>query len=129
MRILSTKKKNFDSLSDFKNQNTFKNIKKDDLVWSLEGPLQEILIGTFINTKFLKVHVMKLLPNQKTHNFKFLKNTTFLSLNNNIKVNIIERNREFILNEKDGMYLPDNTNFIIENMNDCESNIIYCEGL
>jgi hypothetical protein len=123
------KKKNFDSLSDFKNQNTFKIIKKDDLVWSLEGPQQEILIGTFISTKFLKVHVIKLLPNQKTHNFKFLKNTTFLSLNNNIKVNIIERNREFILNEKDGMYLPDNTNFIIENMNDYESSLIYCEGL
>ena len=123
------KRENYDSSNNFKNQDTFKIIKKDDLVWSLEGPKQEVLIGTFINTKFLKVHIIKLLPNQKTHNFKFLKNTTYLSLNNNIKVNIIENNEEYILNKKDGLYLPDNTNFIIENMNDFESNIIFCEGL
>ena len=123
------KRKNYDSLNNFKNQNAFKIIKKDDLVWSLEGPQQEILIGTLINTKFLNVHLIKLLPNQKTHNFKFLNNTTYLSLNNNIKVNIIEDNEEYILSEKDGMYLPHNTNFIIENMNDFESSIIFCEGL
>ena len=123
------KRENYDSSNNFKNQDTFKIIKKDDLVWSLDGPKQEVLIGTFVNTKFLKVHIIKLLPNQKTHNFKFLKNTTYLSLNNNIKVNIIENNEEYILNKKDGLYLPNNTNFIIENMNDFESNIIFCEGL
>ena len=63
------------------------------------------------------------------HNFKFLRNTTYLSLNNNIKAKIIEKNEDFILSEKDGMYLPNNTNFIIENMNDYESSIIFCEGL
>ena len=123
------KRENYDSSNNFKNQDTFKIIKKDDLVWSLEGPKQEVLIGTFVNTKFLKVHIIKLLPNQKTHNFKFLKNTTYLSLNNNIKVNIIENKEEYILSKKDGLYLPNNTNFIIENMNDFESNIIFCEGL
>ena len=87
------------------------------------------MIGTFVNTKFLKVHIIKLLPNQKTHNFKFLKNTTYLSLNSNIKVNIVKNNEEYILNKHDGMYIPDKTNFIIENMNDFESNVIFCEGL
>lgn len=123
------KRKNYNLANDFRNQNTFKIIKKDDLVWSLEGPKQEILIGTFVNTEFLKVHIVKLLANQQTHNLKFLQNTTYLSLNNNIKVKIIETNEEYILSEKDGMYLPDNTNFIIKNMNAYESSIIYCEGL
>ena len=87
------------------------------------------MIGTFINTEFLKVHVIKLLPNQRTHNFNFLKNTSFLSLNNNVKDNIIDNNDEYILSEKDGMYLPEKTSFIIENMNSIESSIIFCEGL
>ena len=122
-------KKNYNSENNLKNQNTFKIIKNDNLVWRLEGPNQEILIGTFVNTEFLKVHIIKLLPNQRTHNFNFLKNTSFLSLNNNVKVNIIDNNDEYILSEKDGMYLPEKTSFIIENMNSIESNIIFCEGL
>ena len=81
--------------NNFKNQNTFKIIKKDELVWRLEGPKQEILIGTFVNTEFLKVHIIKLFPNQETHNFTFLNNTSYLSLNNNIKINILENNEEY----------------------------------
>ena len=124
------KRENY-SYSDtkFKKKNTFTIIKNDNLIWSLEGPNQEVLIGNFIKTKFLEVKIIKLLANQKTHNFKFEKNTSYLSLNDNIKVHINEEKEQYMLKEKDGLYFPAETSFYLENMNDNESSIIFCEGL
>ena len=115
--------------TNFQNQDTFTIIKNDDLIWSLEGPNQEVLIGNFIKTKFLDVKIIKLLASQKTHNFKFENNTSYLSLNDNIKVHINEEKKQYILSEKDGLYFPAETSFYLENMNDYESSIIFCEGL
>ena len=42
-------------------------LKNNNLVWSLEGPNQEVLVGNFIKTEFLNVKLIKLLPKQKTH--------------------------------------------------------------
>ena len=123
------KRENYNLDKKFKAQETFKIIKNDDLVWSLDGPNQEILIGNFINTKFLNVNIIKLLPNQKTHNFKFSKNTSYLSLNNNINVELIGKKEKFTLSEKDGLYFPAETIFNLENTTNSESSIIYCEGL
>ena len=87
------------------------------------------MIGNFIKTKFLDVKIIKLLASQKTHNFKFENNTSYLSLNDNIKVRINEEKEQYILSEKDGLYFPAETSFYLENMNDYESSIIFCEGL
>ena len=122
-------KKN-DLVNPFSNnekQNSFKIIKKDNLVWSLQGDNQEVLIGNFVKTEHLNVQMIKLLPNQKTPFMKFDQNTSFLSLNDNLLVNI--DNNTFNLNKKDGLYLPNNTNFFIENKNNFISELIFCEGL
>ena len=34
-----------------------------------------------------------------------------------------------LVNIKDGLYLPNNTNFFIENKNNFISELIFCEGL
>ncbi|MBT4951572.1 MAG: cupin domain-containing protein [Pelagibacteraceae bacterium] len=115
--------------NDFKNENTFKIIKKDNLVWSLEGPNQEVLIGNYVKTEFLNVKLITLLPFQKTHVFKFDNNTSYLSLNDNIKVSINNNNQEYKLNKKDGLYIRANNKFTLENKNDFNVEIILCEGL
>ena len=115
--------------NDFKNENTFKIIKKDNLVWSLEGPNQEVLIGNYVKTEFLNVKLITLLPFQKTHVFEFDNNTSYLSLNDNIKVSINNNNQECKLNKKDGLYIPANNTFTLENKNDFNVEIILCEGL
>ena len=115
--------------NDFKNENTFKKIKKDNLVWSLEGPNQEVLIGNYVKTEFLNVKLITLLSLQKTHVFEFDNNTSYLSLDDNINVNINNNNQEYKLNKKDGLYIPANNKFILENKNDFNVEIILCEGL
>ena len=113
----------------FTNENSFKIIKNNNLVWSLEGPNQEILVGNFVKTEFLNVKLIKLLPKQKTHVFEFKKNTSYLSLNDNIKVNIFKNKEEYALSRKDGLYLPASTQFFLENTNNYNAEIIFCEGL
>ena len=114
--------------NDFKNKNTFKIIKKDNLVWSLEGPSQQVLVGSYVKTEFLNVKLITLLPFQKTHVFKFDNNTSYLSLDDNIVVNI-NNNQECKLSKKDGLYIPNNNEFTLENKNDYNVEIILCEGL
>ena len=113
----------------FTNENSFKIIKNNNLVWSLEGPNQEILVGNFVKTEFLNVKLIKLLPKQKTHVFEFKKNTSYLSLNDNIKVNIVKDKEEYALSRKDGLYFPASTQFFLENTNNYNAEIIFCEGL
>ncbi len=73
--------------------------------------------------------MIKLLPKQKTHVFEFKKNTSYLSLNDNIKVNIVKDKEEYTLSKKDGLYFPAGTQFFLENTNNYNVEIIFCEGL
>ena len=66
---------------------------------------------------------------QKTHVFEFDNNTSYLSLNDNINVSINNNNQECKLNKKDGLYIPANNKFTLENKNDFNVEIILCEGL
>ena len=59
----------------------------------------------------------------------FKKNTSYLSLNDNIKVNIVKDKEEYTLSKKDGLYFPTSTQFFIENTNNHNVEIIFCEGL
>jgi len=113
----------------FINEDSFKIIKNNNLIWSLEGPDQEVLVGNFVKTEFLNVKLIKLLPKQKTHVFEFKKNTSYLSLNDNIKVNIVKNKEEYALSRKDGLYFPASTQFFLENTNNYNAEIIFCEGL
>lgn len=106
----------------------FKIINHNDYIWSLNGPNQEVLIGTIIKTKNLVVKNIKLFPNRITHSLKFNKSTSFLSLDSNIKV-MINNGKNFNLNEKDGLYIPANFEFKFKNLNKNEVNLIFCEGL
>ena len=117
------------TLSSKKNNNGTESLNKNNLVWSLEGQNQEILVGNFVKTEFLNVKLIKLLPKQKTHVFEFKKNTSYLSLNDNIKVNIVKDKEEYTLSKKDGLYFPTSTQFFIENTNNHNVEIIFCEGL
>ena len=74
------------SNSSFKNQETFTIIKESDYVWSLDGPNQETLIGTMVKTEFLDVRMITIRAGQKSHTLQFNKNTSYLSLDDNLKV-------------------------------------------
>ena len=117
------------SNTSFKNQDSFKIIREADYVWSLAGPKQEILIGTIIKTEFLDVKMITIRGGKKSHIFEFDKNTSYLSLDDNLKVSLINKNSEFILNKKDGLYFPSSTSYQVENLNKFDSKIIVCIGL
>ena len=113
----------------FKNQDTFKIIKESDYVWSLEGPNQETLIGTMVKSDFLDVRMITIRAGQKSHTFQFDKNTTYLSLNDNLKVGLVNNDSEYVLNKQDGLYFPASTSYFIENLNQFDAKIIICIGL
>ena len=113
----------------FINQESFKIIRESDYIWSIDGPNQEILVGTIIKTEFLDVRIITLNAFKKSHIFKFDKNTSYLSLNNNIKINLINEKINYKLKKKDGLYFPSSTKFSIENLNDFDAKIIMCVGL
>ena len=87
------------------------------------------MVGKFVKTEFLNVKLIKLLPQQKTNVFEFKKDTSYLSLSDNIKVNIVKDNEAYILSKKDGLYFPSSTQFFLENTNSYNAEIIFCEGL
>ena len=117
------------SNSSFKNQDSLKIIKESDYVWSLEGPNQETLIGTMVKTKFLDVRMITIRAGQKSHIFQFDKNTSYLSLNNNLRVSLVNKESEYMLNKQDGLYFPASTSYLIENLNKFDAKIIFCIGL
>ena len=117
------------SNSSFKNQETFTIIKESDYVWSLEGPNQETLIGTMVKTEFLDVRMITIRAGQKSHTLQFNKNTSYLSLDDNLKVNLVNKESEYVLNKRDGLYFPTSTSYVIENLNQFDAKIIVCIGL
>ena len=112
----------------FKNENSFKILRKNEYIWSLEGANQETLIATLVKTKNLDVKIINLKSLQESNVFNFKKNTSYLSLNDNLEV-IIDNDKQFLLSKKDGMYLPKNCSFKIKNLNNYDSNIIFCIGI
>ena len=126
--IYNRNKENTNDVS-FINQKSFKTIKENDYIWSIDGPNQETLIGTLIRTEFLDVRIITLGAFKKSHIFEYDKNTSYLSLDDNLKVNIIKEKNCYNLEKKDGLYLPSLTQFTIENLNNYEARIIICVGL
>ncbi len=114
---------------NFKNQKSFKIIKNKDYVWSLEGNNQETLIGTMVKSENLDVKMINLKPFQESHIFCFENNTSYLSLNDNIEIKILDENQNILLSKNDGLYFPKSTSYKIKNLNDHEANIIFCIGL
>ena len=112
----------------FKNENSFKILRKNEYIWSLEGANQETLIATLVKTKNLDVKIINLKSLQESNVFNLKKNTSYLSLNDNLEV-IIDNDKQFLLSKKDGMYLPKNCSFKIKNLNNYDSNIIFCIGI
>ncbi|MDC0161605.1 cupin domain-containing protein [bacterium] len=121
--------KEFTIDKSFINQKSFKIITENDYIWSIEGPNQETLIGTLIKTKYLEVKMITLNAFKKSHIFKFNKNTSYLSLDNKLKIKLSNVKDEFHLQKKDGLYLPSLTEFTIENLNDRDAKIIVCVGI
>ena len=113
----------------FINQKSFKIIKESDYIWSIDGSNQETLIATLIKTEFLDVKMITLNSFKKSHIFKFDKNTSYLCLNDNLKIQLINKNVDFHLKKKDGLYFPSFTEFTIENLNDYDAKIIICVGI
>ena len=113
---------------NFKNENSFKIIKTKDYIWSLKGDNQETLIGTLVKTQNLDVKIINLKPLQETNIFNFNKNTSYLSLSDNLEI-FFDDKKKFLLSEKDGLYLPCNCSFKIKNLNNFDANIIFCVGI
>jgi len=115
--------------ASFINQKSFQIIKDSDYIWSIDGPNQETLVGTLIKTEFLDVRMITLNAFKKSHIFKFDKKTSYLSLDDNLKIKLINEKIDFNLQKKDGLYFPSSTEFTIENLNDFDARIIICVGI
>ena len=113
---------------EFKNENSFKILRKNEYIWSLEGVNQETLIATLVKTKNLDVKIINLKSLHESNVFNFKNNTSYLSLNDNLEV-ILDNDKKFLLSKKDGMYLPKNCSFKIKNLNNFDVNIIFCIGV
>ena len=113
---------------EFKNENSFKILRKNEYIWSLEGVNQETLIATLVKTKNLDVKIINLKSLHESNVFNFKNNTSYLSLNDNLEV-ILDNDKKFLLSKKDGMYLPKNCSFKIKNLNNFDVNIIFCIGI
>ena len=114
--------------ASFINQKSFQIIKDSDYIWSIDGPNQETLVGTLIKTEFLDVRMITLNAFKKSHIFKFDKKTSYLSLDDNLKIKLINEKIDYNLQKKDGLYFPSSTEFTIENLNDFDARIIICVG-
>ena len=79
--------------------------------------------------KFLDVRMITLNAFKKSHKFKFDKNTSYLSLDDNLRINLINEKAEYSLSKKDGLYFPSSTEFTVENLNDFDARIIICVGI
>ena len=112
----------------FKNQNSFKIIRENDYVWEMYGEKQEILIANIIETEFIKVKKICLIPNQVTPLIKFKKETIFLSLSNiDYKIkNINKKIQKLSIN--DGLFLTKNSECFFKNTNKVNGYLIYCEA-
>ena len=121
--------KEFTINPSFINKKSFKIIEEKDYLWSIEGSKQETLVGTLIRTEYLDVRIITIVANKKSHIFKFNKNTSYLSLNDNIKITIIDQKIDYKLKYKDGLYFPSSTEFTIENLNNYDVKLIVCVGL
>jgi len=112
----------------FKNQNSFKIIRENDYVWEMYGDKQEILIANIIETEFIKVKKICLIPNQVTPLIKFKKETIFLSLSNiDYKIKNINKKLQK-LSIKDGLFLTKNSECFFKNTNKVNGYLIYCEA-
>ena len=89
------------------------------------GFVKEILDVDSIDSEHI-INLLKLNENQK---LEFKNNTSYLSLNDSIKVKVVDNKEKYTLSKKDGLYFPANTQFFLENTNNCNAEIIFCEGL
>ena len=125
-------KRNINHLDkNFKNQDSFKIIREEDYVWGIkntdDNQLNSLLIATLIETEFLKVKKIYLTPNQETCYMYFNKQTTFLSLSNNIYFET-KSDIKGNLSKYDGLFLTNNSSCCFKNFNKTDAYLIYCES-
>jgi mannose-6-phosphate isomerase-like protein (cupin superfamily) len=108
---------------------SFKNINKNEINWSLIGENQEQLMGTIVNTKNLKVHILKVLGGQSTPKINFVNHSVFFILENKLKVTLSNKKSKLAVNYKDSVYLKSGDCVQFYNQSRKEASIIVCEGI
>ena len=119
----------FNPLSDIQKKNSFKIINSNEIRWGLIGDRQEQLIGTIVNTKNLKVYIIKILGTKSSCSISFINHSIFFSLNNNLKVSINDSKNKFAIKYKDSVYLKGMDRVRFFNESKIEATIIICEGI
>jgi len=108
---------------------SFKKINKNEINWSLIGENQEQLMGTIVNTKNLKVHILKVLGGQSTPKINFVNHSVFFILENKLKVTLSDKKSKLAVNYKDSVYLKSGDCVQFYNQSRKEASIIVCEGI
>ena len=108
---------------------SFKKINKNEINWSLIGENQEQLMGTIVNTKNLKVHILKVLGGQSTPKINFVNHSVFFILENKLKVTLSNKKSKLAVNYKDSVYLKSSDCVQFYNQSRKEASIIVCEGI
>lgn len=110
-------------------KNSLEILKNENINWSLHGKNQELLLGDIINTKHLKIKIIKLKGFQKSPPLSFKYHSCFFSLSNNLQFNINLSKRLRVLKYRDSVYLIKGDNLTIKNNSKIEASLIICEGI
>ena len=110
-------------------KNSFKVLKDEDISWSLYGQKQQLLLGDIVNTKNLKIKIVKLKGFQKSPAISFKFHSCFFSLNNSLQVSINLSKSPRVLKYRDSVYLIKGDSLTIKNNSKKEASLIVCEGI
>ncbi len=109
---------------------SFTIIKEKDYIWSLDENNPGIFTTILANTENLFVKKITILPNKSSHIIKLKVEKSLLIILGEVLVEIYSDNKieKFKLFEKDGFYLPKNTEHKFLNLSKKKSSLIVCEA-
>lgn len=90
---------------------TVKVLRRDDLLWRLEGSSSPILVGHIHSTPAITVGEIELLPGATSDPFHVSSITTMLVIGGALAVELMDEDRWLEAGEGDGIYLPGDTRY------------------
>ena len=106
---------------------TIRVLRPSEVLWSLEGEQQQVLVGLLASTEYLTVGQLHLLPGQKSEVQLHQGDESIYMLEGSLNIRVPENDgqRWFELHPQDGFYLPQNTPHQYYNITDKPASLIF----
>jgi quercetin dioxygenase-like cupin family protein len=106
---------------------TMRVLREPNILWSLEGQCQQLLVGTLASTEHLTVGKVHLLPGQKSDIHVHQGDESLYLLEGSLNLHLPENDgqRWFELNARDGFYIPQETPHQYYNISDQPATFIF----